>query len=316
MSHNNAEINQLAPGIYQGIHHTDYNRIDALRNSYLKKLGKCPANAQVVEDGDESKALIFGRASHAMVLEGMGAFNAEFVVQPEGAPKRPTSAQINAKKPSPETLYAIDYWNEFNAQANGKTVITRDDYEAILGVQNAVETHPFARTLLGTGVSESTVIAELDINGTKVRCKVRPDRTPAPKMRVLLDLKTAEDVGYDAFIRQCRKFGYFQQAAYYIDCYNAVRALPMVLDGGIWKLDRSAAASPAMDAFAFIAVEKKAPFRCEVYTLTGDNAFLIEGRDLYQAALRTELECRKKGVYPHYVDAGCQELVPYSERGI
>lgn len=315
MSQKPTEINQLAPGIYQGIHHTDYNRIDALRNSYLKKLSKCPANV-LVEDDEESKALIFGRAAHSMVLEGEGAFASEFIVMPEDAPKRPTSRQIEAKKPSPETLFAIDWWNQFNASTNGKTIITRDDYESILGVKNAVEGHPFARTLLGTGVSESTVIAELDVNGTKVRCKVRPDRTPAPAMRVLLDLKTCEDASYDGFIRNCKRFGYFQQAAYYIDCYNAVRALPMIQDGGVWRLDRIAEASPAMDAFAFIAVEKKTPFRCEVYTLGGDNTFLLEGREQYRAALETELECRRRGSYPHYQNAGCQELVPYSERGM
>lgn len=305
----------LQPGIYQGIHHTIYNELPAVRNGYLKKLSQCPANV-LVEDDEESKALIFGRAGHSLVLEGVRAFEAEFIVTPENAPKRPTSAQINAKRPSPETLYAIDFWNAFNAQAQGRTIISRDDYEAINGVKNAVESHPFAKLLLGTGVSESTVIFDQDVDGEKVRCKVRPDRTPAPEMRVLLDLKTCEDASYDGFIRACRRFGYFQQAAFYIDGYNAARALPMVQEGGVWKVDRTVPPAPAMDAFAFIAVEKKAPFRCEVYTLGGDNTFLLEGRDQYRAALKLEVECRRRGSYPHYQNAGCQELVPYSERGI
>ncbi|OHD24886.1 MAG: hypothetical protein A2Y38_16270 [Spirochaetes bacterium GWB1_59_5] len=290
---------QLSPGIYQNIHHRDYNDIDALRNSYLKKIRKCAASAQV-EDPDDTKALIFGRAAHAMTLEGDDAFHSEFIVLPDEAPKRPTDRQIFAKKPSPETLYAVDWWNRFTAQSNGKSILTKADYQTLQGVRNSVRSHPFAKLLLTEGVSETTVIFEVECNGQKVLCKVRPDRTPAVQMKVLIDLKTTEDAGYDAFIRSCKKFGYFQQAAFYIDGYNAVR-------GDL----------PEMDSFAFIAVEKKPPYRCEVYTLSGDSTFLLEGRQQYQDAIKREIECRAQGFfYPNYVNAGCQELLPYSEMGL
>lgn len=285
----------LQPGIYHNINHRDYNEIDALRNSYLKKILKCPANAKV-EEQDDTKALIIGRAVHVFTLEGDDAFHSEFVVLPEEAPKRPTDRQIFAKKPSSETLYAVDYWNHFNKIAAGKGILTKDEYEMITGMRQSVRTHPFAKLLLSEGVSETTVIFDVTVDGEKVRCKVRPDRTPAVEMKVLLDLKSTEDAGYDSFVRSCKKFGYFQQAAFYIDGYNAVRG-----------------DAPEMDSFAFIAIEKKPPFRCEVYTLGGDSTFLIQGREQYQEAIRKELECRRNGVWPNYQNAGCQELVPYSE---
>jgi hypothetical protein len=304
------------PGIYQGISHRDYNAIDALRNSYLKKIHKCPAAAKV-DDPDDTKALLVGRAAHVITLEGDDAFHSEFVVAPENAPRRPTERQIFAKKPSPETLYAIDFWNSFQAIANGKQIITLDDYQTIRGVRDSVRSHDFAKLLLSEGVSETTVVFEMVVNGQRVRCKVRPDRTPAPSMRVLLDLKTTEDAGYDAFLRSCKKYGYFQQAATYLRGYNTVRDLIMKRNAaGTWEHDRDAEAYPEIDAFAFIAVEKKAPFRCEVYTLGGDSTFLKEGMDQFEEALRIEMTCRERGIWPHYQNAGCQELVPYSEREI
>lgn len=305
---------KLEPGIYQGIHHRDYNAIDALRNSYLKKIRKCAACAKV-EDSDDTKALIIGRAAHAMTLEGDDAFHSEFVVLPEDVPKRPTDRQIFAKKPSPETIYAVDWWNLFTTRAQGKQTITLDEHKMLSGMRDSVRSHPFARLLLADGVSETTVIFDADVDGRKVRCKIRPDRTPAVKMKVLIDLKTTEDAGYDAFVRSCKKFGYFQQAAFYIDGYNTARHLIMKKNPatGVYEFDRAAIESPEMDAFAFIAVEKKPPYRCEVYTLSGDSTFLLEGRQHYQEAIRKELECRVTGVYPNYVNAGCQELVPYSE---
>lgn len=285
----------LVPGIYQGIHNRDYNAIDALRNSYLKKIRKCAACAKI-EDPDDTKALIIGRAAHTMTLEGDDAFHSEFVILPEEAPKRPTEKQIYAKKPSPETLYAVEWWNLFNIKAQGKGILTLAEYEMLSGMRDSVRSHPFAKLLLAEGVSETTVIFDVDVDGQKVRCKIRPDRTPAVQMKVLIDLKTTEDAGYDAFVRSCKKFGYFQQAAFYIDGYNAVRG-----------------DQPEMDSFAFIAVEKKPPYRCEVYTLSGDSTFLLEGRQQYQEALRIEIQCRMSGVWPNYQNAGCQELVPYSE---
>jgi hypothetical protein len=285
-------------GIYQGISHRDYNAIDALRNSYLKKLGKCAANAKV-EDPDDTKALIFGRAAHVMTLEGDDAFHSEFVILPEGAPKKPTDRQIFAKKPSPETLYAIDWWEKFRANAQGKTILSLDDYETLRGVRDSVRSHPFAKLLLAEGVSETTVVFDVEVNGQKIRCKCRPDRTPAKEMRCLIDLKTTEDASYDAFLRTCFKYGYLSQASFYLDGYNAVKNPD----------------DPELDAFVFIAAEKKPPFRVEVYSLGADNSLLIRGREIYEEALRLEVKCREQGFYPAYQNAGAQELLAFSERG-
>ena len=304
---------ELQPGIYHGIPAAVYHALPYVTNTYLKKINKCPANGKV-EDPDDTKALRFGRAAHVMTLEGDDAFHSECVVLPENAPKRPTERQVFAKKPSPETLYAIDWWKSFSANANGKTILSLDDYNTLRGVKDSVRSHPFAKLLLAEGVSETTVIFDVKVNGQVMRCKCRPDRTPSLEMMTLIDLKTAEDVGLEAFRRSCIKYSYFQQSAFYIDGYNSVRHLPMKKNAaGEWEHDKADPVAPEMDAFAFIAVEKKPPYRCEVYTLGGDSTYLLRGRESYERALKTEAECRQRGSWPNYVNAGCQELVPWEE---
>lgn len=308
----NAEL--LSPGIYYGIPAEHYHALPYVSNSYLKKLNKCPANAKS-EDQEETKALLFGRAAHVMTLEGDDAFNSECIVLPEDAPKKPTDRQRFAKKPSPETLYACDWWDRFNLHANGKMVISRDDYDTLRGVRDSVRAHPFAKLLLAEGVSETTVIFDTKIGGQVIRCKCRPDRTPSPELMTLLDLKTAEDAGYDPFLRQAIRLGYVTQSAFYIDGYNTVRHLPMKRNAaGTWELDKSAPERPEMDAFAFIAVEKKHPFRCEVYTVDMD--LLKWGRGEYQRLLEIEARCRTTkapdgslGYWPNYVNAGADDLI-------
>lgn len=297
----------MEPGIYQNVPFAEYNALPYLRNSYLKKMSEFPAAAKVETDGN-SPALLIGRASHAYILEGQAAFDKEFVVAPADAPKKPTSAQINAVKPSATGQHSIAWWNQFNTLAHGKEIISAEDFLIIQGMDNSVKTHPFAKTLLSDGVSEQTVVADIEVNGEMVRCKARPDRTPSSKMACMIDLKSCVDASYRGFLNACYRFGYFHQAGNYIEVYNAGLEV-MIRDHGLSRDD-----NPPMDAFIFIAIEKTAPFRCEVYTLQGDNSLLIQGRDEFYANLAIEMECRKQGFYPHYKDAGAQELLPFSER--
>jgi exodeoxyribonuclease VIII len=300
-------MKEYRPGIYTDIPFEEYNALPYLRNSYLKKLGSsCPAAAQI--DNGDSPAMAIGRASHAFILEGETEFNKSFLVLPADMPKKPTAAQVNAKKPSPESIYAVEMWNRFAMLAGNKEIISADDFAVIKGMKESIRSHDFARTLLKEGVSEQTAIFELVVAGQPVLCKVRPDRTPSTKMAVLLDLKTCADASYRGFLNACYKFGYFHQAAMYIDGYNSAREV-MIADHGWNPVD-----NPPMDSFAFIAVEKTPPYCVAVYTLMGDNSLLIEGRSQLLQNVATELNCRRMGYYPAYQDAGAQELLPYSER--
>lgn len=277
-------------GIYHGIPAKEYHTLPFASNSYLKRLAKCPANAKV-EQEDDTKALILGRGAHLITLEGEAAYREEFCILPEDAPRKPTSRQIEAKKPSIETLYACDWWQQFSLMANGKQTISAEDHATLVGVSQAVHAHPFASKLLAQGVSETTVIFDREVCGETIRCKCRPDRTPAVQMRTLIDLKTCEDASYDGFLRSCLKWGYVTQAAFYLDGYNSQRP-----DG-----------DEEMDTFCFIAAEKKPPYRVEVYTLDAD--FVAWGRGEYMRLLAIERQCRNAGSWPAYQNAGADELL-------
>lgn len=281
----------LEPGIYPNTSSGNYHALPYVNNTYLKRLAKCPANAKIIDQNDK-KDLLFGRGAHTITLEGDNSFNSEFVVVPEDAPKRPTDRQIFAKKPSTETLHAIDWWGQFETLAAGKTIISRDDYIDIIGIRDSVNNHPFAKLLLADGVSETTVIFDIDVLGEKVRCKCRPDRTPSLEMGVLLDLKTTIDAG-EGFLRQALKYGYIQQAAFYVDGFNRA----MEITGQEMR----------MDAFAFIAVEKTKPYRVEVWEV--ENDFLMWGRSEYERLLKIEVECRRAGHWPNYQNAGADYLI-------
>jgi hypothetical protein len=66
-------------------------------------------------------------------------FAEKFFVIPEGAPKKPTSAQVNAKKPSPESLEQIARWEEMQAEINGRIIVSRDDMNEAEFLKTCIE---------------------------------------------------------------------------------------------------------------------------------------------------------------------------------
>lgn len=254
------QIVTLGPGIYPDIPAETYHELPFVSNSYLSRLDKCPAAAKVRME--ETDALVFGRAAHSYVLEGPEVFCQEFIVAP---------------KIDKRTKAGKEQWAEFQASNVGRGLITADDMATIEAMRDAVHSHPFARKLLGMGVSEQTVIWE-DLQ-TGIMCKCRPDRIPSGGKGVLVDLKTTQDAGEIAFSRSMVKYGYARQAAMYLDGVNR-------------------ATGETYDAFAFITVEKSEPYRVETYLI--DPEFIQWGRLEYQRLLRLEQLCRAEGAYPNY----------------
>lgn len=250
----------LPPGVYENIPAAEYHAMhDYVSNSYLSRLDKCPAAAQVPQE--DTPAMLLGRAVHCVVLEGEEEFNKNFCVAPA------VNKRTNGGKAA---------WAEFCAANPGKDVITADEYQTLINMREAVYQHPFARMILAEGVSEQTVIwTDPD---TGIKCKCRPDRIPSNGAGVLVDLKTTTDAGEHGFTRSVTGYGYARQAAYYLDGYNA-------------------ATGAAADAFVFVAVEKTAPYRVEVYEL--DPEFIAWGREEYRRLLELEYTCRSQGEYPN-----------------
>lgn len=267
------ETKLLNPGIYSDVSHNAYHSLPYVSNGYMGNLDKCPAAAKVPQE--DTTVFAFGRACHCLVLEGEEAFIKEFAVAPK----------CDKRTKEGKAIFAA-----FEADLNGHSIITIEEFESIQNMRRAVHMHPFASQLLGDdGLSETTII--WDDPETGLRCKCRPDRNPHNINHVLLDLKTTTDASAEGFSRSCIKFGYARQAAWYLEGMAQATGEPWSMDG----------------IFAFIAVEKTAPFRVEVYTL--DANFMAYGRLQCRTLLDIEVECRKSNYWPAWKYLEAQQLV-------
>ena len=261
----------LKNGIYADIPFADYLKIPAISNSYMGRLDKCPAAAKI--EREDTPSLVFGRAVHALALEGIEAFQARFQRGPDCGKKN--------KEDRATWADAI-----IRAENTGRQLLDNEDYDRVFACAAAVKAHPVAAKLLTGGVREQTLL--WDDYDTGLSCKARPDVLPDEKTSTLIDLKTTSDASAKGFSRSVIKYGYARQAAFYLDGLNWTC-------GGAVKVSGRG----KYDHFIFIAIETAPPHMAACYLL--DEPFLEYGRAEYQRLLRVEEKCRAKGAYPAYI---------------
>ena len=231
-----------------------------LSSHLLGDFRKCPLlyhrkRCGLVPDEDRP-AYLLGRAAHTVILEGMDAFRQSFAV---GGP-------VNPKTGLPYGS-STKAWAEW-AEAQGKDVLTNEQYNLLLLMANSVKLHSLASELLSEGVAEGVVRADY----AGVPCQIRMDWFD---LHVgVVDLKTVDSLDY--FEADARRFGYCHQIAFYV----------AVLQQRI---------GVRMPAF-FIAVEKREPYRCGVWRATDE--VLDHARRENEAAIRRLRECEAKGNWP------------------
>ena len=255
----------------------DYFAAEGLSFHGALKLLKTPAHYRFdVEHPKESTPdQIFGQVVHCGVLEP-DRFSADVIAAPTDAPKRPTSVQINAKKPSPETLAAIAFWRDFNAAAEGKIVLPAAEYDRAIRCIQAVRAHPGAARLLAGATTEVSLFwrdAEFGIP-----CKARID---AMSCGGNIDLKTTNDAGPEGFGIMVARNSWNAQGAHYAS-------------GAEHVLNES----PRFHAL--IAVEDEEPHAVAVYVL--DVPSLLAGQHLMRIAAERYREARQSGKWKAYPD--------------
>jgi exodeoxyribonuclease VIII len=268
------------PLIPHGIHHDlpedQYHAAYGVGSSDLRRLlSSSPAHLycdQQEGKKDPTPAMVFGSLFHMAVLQPQ-----RVICVPEDAPKRPSAIQRNAKKPSPETLEAIRFWDDFEARAQGKIVADPEDLQRVQRMQEAIQGHQTARAALGEGRSEVSVFWQDGPTGET--CKVRLDRLPDGGTAIV-DIKTCMDARRDAFMAHAFDFGYHIQAAYYLDIATLA---------GLEVTD-----------FVILAVEKDAPHAVSVFRLS--ERAIEAGRAQYRKALAIYSACRQSEVWPAYGD--------------
>jgi len=231
-----------------------------LTSHALADFRKCPLlywkRRQGLIPEEERPAYLIGRAAHTLILEGVEKFNAEYAV---GGPINPKTGQ-----PFGSNTKAYAEW----AAAQGKPVLTDEQFALVSSLAAGVRTHAIACDLLAEGTPEG--VARADYCG--VPCQVRLDWfNPA---RGIIDLKTCDDLTW--FEADARRFGYVNQASF----YQAV----MAQVGG------------EKVPVHVIAVEKKEPYRSGVWVFS-EQVLAIATRE-NEAAIGRLKECEASGAWP------------------
>lgn len=256
----------MKDGIYPDMTREEYDAQAGRENwSRLKNLARSPAHYRhaLLEPRPDKAAFRVGRANHVAVLEPE-KFSVEVTVW-EGGRR------------------ASKVWDAFTEANAGKDILTRAEYDQLLGMQRAVRQHPIASRYLQGGQAEVSILwthetePVVGLPGLAMPCKSRLDYL-APDW--IVDLKTCRDASPMAFGRAVLNLSYHAQAAYYVDAVAAAtgRTLPYII----------------------VAAELAPPCIVQVYRLP--EHVLAAGRDHYRSLLYRLDECRREDQWGGYSD--------------
>lgn len=253
----------IEPGVYdmpESLYRKDPIPGGSLSASGAKLILEAPAkyNHRQITGEEHKDYFDFGKAAHAKVL---GA----------GEPV----AIIDAKDKRSKA------WTEQRdeAYANGEVPVLAKEWAVVVAMADAIQRHPIASALLrpGSGKPEQTLIWH-DLIWRRSRLDWLPTLPDFGRL-IVPDYKTAADASNSGFTRSSASFGYFQQAAWYLD---GVRHLLNADDA----------------AFVFIAQEKEAPYLVNVVELTDSYRAIGDYRN--ERAVAIWSECMETGIWPGY----------------
>lgn len=271
------------PGLYRHMWAEQYHAATALSASGLKTLRVSPAHYYGAKldprrpQEKSSAAKANGTLAHCLLLEP-AEFDVRYAVVPDDAPTRPSSRQRNARKPSEGTLESIQWWDAFDAQTKGKTLVDAGPLAAAKAQAAAVRALPDVAALLRDGFAEASAFWQDERTG--VLCKCRPDWvSPAGDGVILVDGKTTRDASPDGFGRAVWNLSYHLQAAWYSDGWERATGQRVL-------------------GFVFAAVESDWPHAAAAYML-GDDV-LDAARRENRRLTNLYAECLRTGQWPGY----------------
>lgn len=258
----------FAPGVYFGLDAEAYHADPALGSTSLKRLltsgpdfwWNSPLNPARPADDGETPSLIFGRAVHAMVLEGREALDAvyERAPDPDGLlvtdehmvawldANQEALAVLGEKVPRSKagkaaliarldpTVRILDFIR-LAADEAGRTILPAEQYDRIMAAGTMIRANPALVQAFSGGVSEVSVFWNHDLGdgGDPIRCKARFDHL---KVRAIGDLKSIRNIGRRPFPKACcnaiATYGYDVQAAHYMEGRAALPGL--VAEGRVY----------------------------------------------------------------------------------
>lgn len=243
------------------------------------------------EEKDETDALTFGRAAHALLL-GDEVFRDVFIIVPDDAPPRPTKPQILARregrKRTPSADERFSFWDPFDAAARGKTLVREGDMRQIGKMADALQAHPLVNPLFD---GEPEVSLFWQDWKTGIWLKSRPDMLPHMG-GIRADLKTTNDASLRAVMRDISKRGYHMQAA--LADVGCEECLGLKIE---------------TDVLVFI--QKTAPWHVTPVEITANAIHWAKVR--LRRAIDTFAACVEAGQWPGYTDGIPQYDIPQWE---
>jgi len=231
-----------------------------LSSHQLADFRKCPAlyfkKKLGLNFNEDRPAFLIGRAVHSLVLEGHEAFNRAFAI---GGPVNPRTG-----KPFGVATQAYQEW----AAAQGKPVLSEDQFSLVGSIAGGVAAHSGARELLSNGMAEGVLRAEY--HGVPSQIRLDWFNSSAG----IVDLKTCDDLTW--FEADAKRYGYAHQLAF----YRAVLATAVGTKVPIH----------------LIAVEKKEPFRCGVWAVSDQTLDYCQREN--EAAIERLKVCEASGHFP------------------
>lgn len=213
-------------------------------------------------------AMYFGRAYHALVLEGPGAFYQRFAVCADPIESR-------AKNPGKQV------WDAFKAaNAHKEWLFTWDEGRQLKQMQERFRAHPLARALVEQAAGRELTWRGKDVTGLTVQA--RTDAFGDGSARVnygqpyLADLKTVSESEWRGFRSNYIKLGYWRQAAFYMAAVEALNG-------------------PVKD-FYFIAQMKDPPYDVQLWKPHKDDIGLAR-REIAED-LKALAYCKQHGFWP------------------
>lgn len=251
----------MSPSIQSRLSREDYDATKATSITRLKELRRSPLHYRhAINHPKESPSLTLGIATHVAVLEPE-RFEKDYAVW---------TNRTDAGACSPRRGKV---WDEFAALHAGRTILKDDEAQLAQAIAAAVRSDEIAMKYLAAGDPEISLHWQIG----KRECKGRADwLTHVDGQKVLVGLKTARDCRHMVFGSQAAKLGYHLQWAFYHDAFETIT-------GG----------APHM---VEIVVESDAPHAVATFIIPND--IIEQGREEYQALLRTLDECEATDLWP------------------
>jgi hypothetical protein len=201
------------------------NEITHLSFSRLKALSHSPLclKRYIEQTRTSTKAMDEGTLLDCVLFEPE-SFNDRFFIMPEGI-KKPTSAQINAKKPSAETLEQITAWESIQMKIGKRIVINKEQYDDALNIAGAVydNTTVAFHGLLNTNNFKFQVTTDFFYKGFKHIGIKDAEGIDRNGKAVIWDLKRMGARSGEQLVRsQIRHNQYDLQAAIYCHLYDEI----------------------------------------------------------------------------------------------